>query len=576
MKNDPGFVYDSENRSQNQRNVGQPAIPRSNPPARNVSTKKTEVAVDQTSMTICPLHGKNHSLNQCRAFRLKPLEERIKFIRDKHICLKCADKRHLAKNCKSNAPCGICKSNVHPTALHLDQDDKEVTAACTQVCGTTRPTNRSCAKILQVRVYREDRPRVARTVYAIIDDQSNQTLATSTLFDFFQEKGPEHNYILVSCAGRKPTFGRQGIGYVVQSLDQTCSLKLPTFLECDDIPNNRDEIPSPQVARQFAHLRDISKLIPRVDDKVEIEMLIERDLLEVHHVKEQKVADPSLPFAQKLRLGWVVLGKVCLGDTHVSEVVNTNKSFILPSGRPTFFEPCGNKLSVIDDVFQKTENDEKPGPSVEDQKFVDIMNSSFKRGKDGCWIAPLPFKEDRPTLPNNKPQAQKRALMLDSSFRRNPTKLLHAQDFMQKIFDQGHAEIAPKIAVDSECWYLPLFGVYHPRKPESIRMVFDSSAEYEGLSLNEVLIKGPDMTNNLLGVLLRFRRDKIAITGDIEQMFYNFKVTEKDRDFLRFLWHPRGDLNAPLQEYRMTARFWEHAVSCNRHIWVTQSSTVCR
>lgn len=207
---------------------------------------------------------------------------------------------------------------------------------------------------------------------------------------------------------------------------------------------------------------------------------------------------------------------------------STQTRLILQSGRPTFFEPCENQFSIVDGVFQKTDQDEKLGPSVEDRKFIDIMDSSFTKDVDGRWMAPLPFKENRPTLPNNKSQALRRALMLDGSFRRNPKKDLHAQDFMQKIFDHGHAEIAPQFSLDSECWYLPLFVVYHPRKPDSIRMVFDSSAKHEGLSSNEVLIKGPDLTNNLLGVLLRFRKNKVAITGDMEQMFYNFKVTEKD------------------------------------------------
>lgn len=568
MKNDPGFVYESDNQKQTQRSGGRSVYQR-NPPPRNVSTRKTEVAVCQSDVTICPLHGKNHSLNECRAFRQKPLEERMKFIRMKQICFKCcADQRHLAKNCKSKVQCSICNAYSHPTALHpnLIQDEGEssaskVSTSCTQICGTTRSTNRSCAKILKVRVHPKNKPEEVRIVYAIVDDQSNQTLATSTLFDFFHERGPEHNYILVSCAGKKPVFGRQGVGYIVQSMDKTCSFELPTILECDEIPNNRDEIPTPQIARQFTHLQDIASCIPRIDNKVQIELLIGRDLLEVHHVMEQKIGKVSLPFAQKLPLGWVILGRVCLNNTHVSEVVNTNKTFVLSNGRPTLFEPCENQLFVVGSVFQKTEHDEKLGPSIDDQKFIEIMNSSFKKDADGRWTAPLPFKENRPILPNNKTQALKRALMLDNSFRRNPTKHRHAQDFMQKIFDHGHAEIAPPISMDSECWYLPLFGVYHPKKPDSIRMVFDSSARHEGLALNDVLFKGPDLTNNLLGVLLRFRKDEIAITGDIEQMFYNFKVTEKDRDFLRFLWHPDGDLDTPLKEYRMTVHVFGNTPS---------------
>lgn len=200
-----------------------------------------------------------------------------------------------------------------------------------------------------------------------------------------------------------------------------------------------------------------------------IELLIGRDLLQAHHVIEQRVGKVCLPFAQKLTLGWVILGKVCLGNRHVLEAVNTNNTFILQSGCPTFFEPCENQLSIVDGVFQKTDLDEKLGPSVVDRQFIDIIGSSFTKDVDGRWMVPLLFKENRPTLLNNKSQALRRAFMLDGSFRRNPKKDLHAQNFMQKIFDHGHAEIAPQISVGSECWYLPLFSVYHPRKPDSIR-----------------------------------------------------------------------------------------------------------
>ncbi len=60
-----------------------------------------------------------------------------------------------------------------------------------------------------------------------------------------------------------------------------------------------------------------------------------------------------------------------------------------------------------------------------------------------------------------------------------------------------------------------------------------------------------DMINNLTGVLVRFRRHPIAVTCDVEKMFHQFHVQEKDRDYLRFLWWKNGDRNSVLQEYRM-------------------------
>ncbi|VDH91166.1 Hypothetical predicted protein [Mytilus galloprovincialis] len=108
---------------------------------------------------------------------------------------------------------------------------------------------------------------------------------------------------------------------------------------------------------------------------------------------------------------------------------------------------------------------------------------------------------------------------------------------MSKILDNNHAELAPPLHEHEECWYLPLFGVYHPRKSDQIRGVFDSLAKCNGVSLNSVLLTGPDLTNDLLGVLLRFRKEMVAVTVDVQHVFHCFVVRKDQRNYLRFLWH---------------------------------------
>ena len=49
-------------------------------------------------------------------------------------------------------------------------------------------------------------------------------------------------------------------------------------------------------------------------------------------------------------------------------------------------------------------------------------------------------------------------------------------------------------------------------------------------------MKGPDLTNSLVGVLLRFRKGKVAVIADVEAMFYQIKVAPHDGDALRFFW----------------------------------------
>ena len=305
-----------------------------------------------------------------------------------------------------------------------------------------------------------------------------------------------------------------------------------------------------------------------LDNRAQILLLIGRDLMEAHHVIDHRIGPKGSPYAQRLKLGWVVVGETCLGKVHKPEFVNVNKINLLVDGRSSIFTPCVNKFEVRTStveigktVFERTSCDDKIGMSVEDREFLDIMDKEMYKGVEGNWVAPLPFRSPRPKLPNNRTQATNRAKTLHRSLQKDSVKKQHFVDFMDKVIRNNHAEIAPPLQDDEECWYLPIFGVYHSKKPDQIRVVFDSSAQHNGVSLNNVLLQGPDMINNLLGVLLRFRRESIAMTADIQQMFYSFHVREDHRNFLRFLWYRDNDPDKDLIEYRMRVHVFGNSPS---------------
>lgn len=112
---------------------------------------------------------------------------------------------------------------------------------------------------------------------------------------------------------------------------------------------------------------------------------------------------------------------------------------------------------------------------MDNEVFLDDSNS---------WVAPLPFRQPRHKLPNNRAQAVKRLLTLRHMLEKKPDMKEHMIAFMQKIFEAGHAEPVPPPTGEQECWYLPIFGVYHPRKLGQVRAVLDSSAKQDGVSLN--------------------------------------------------------------------------------------------
>ena len=90
-------------------------------------------------------------------------------------------------------------------------------------------------------------------------------------------------------------------------------------------------------------------------------------------------------------------------------------------------------------------------------------------------------------------------------------------------------------------------------------MVFDCSAKYRGMSLNDELLKGPYLTKSLFGVLSRFRLERIALMADIEEMFYQVRVIDADSTYLRFLWWLDGWLDSDLEEYQMVVHLFDAA-----------------
>ena len=186
------------------------------------------------------------------------------------------------------------------------------------------------------------------------------------------------------------------------------------------------------VARAHPHLEAIAEKIPELDPEAEILLLVERDAPPLHKVHESRNGPRNAPWAQRLDLGWVVLGNVCMDGAPKPTEVSSYRTKVLDNGRPSFLLPCNNRLYVKhgshadsttyletskrkgtffkgsfedglgDNVFACTKDDSRPGMSVEDRKFINNMNSSLARDECGSWEAPLPVREEFNRLPSNR------------------------------------------------------------------------------------------------------------------------------------------------------------------------------
>ena len=191
----------------------------------------------------------------------------------------------------------------------------------------------------------------------------------------------------------------------------------------------------------------------------------------------------------------------------------------------------------------------------EEQEYNMIKNGISFKESTGRWLAHYPWVKDPSTLPNNKCIALATMKSTERRLMRDPDQ---ASLYTQQIDDMLHRGAA-RIVSESELeehekgkFYLSHHAVMKvDSKTTPCRIVFNSSAKYEGKSLNDYLAKGPSLLNSIFGILLRFRLKRYAFVGDIMKMFQCIDVPLRDQLTHLFLWR-NFDTGHPPDTYTKT------------------------
>ena len=135
----------------------------------------------------------------------------------------------------------------------------------------------------------------------------------------------------------------------------------------------------------------------------------------------------------------------------------------------------------------------------------------------------LLWKDDNPVLPYNRILAETRLQHLQKRFGRNQELELKYRVVIEDCIGKGYPRKITKKEVgtiSNTSWHLPHHLVTNPNKPGKVRVVFDAAARFGGTSLSEQLVRRLTLTNDLTGVLVRFREHEVAFSADIESMLY--------------------------------------------------------
>ena len=192
---------------------------------------------------------------------------------------------------------------------------------------------------------------------------------------------------------------------------------------------------------------------------------------------------------------------------------------------------------------------------------VQKIEESLKRDPvTGTYSTGLLWRSE-PQVRNNFRQAKARFETLLRRLKRDPVRCdaykKAMEDFFNiKVVEEVSWEEQEKIEDLSrdDCFFLSHREVYLPtRQTTKCRVVFDGSAKTStGKSLNDCLLAGPALQQNLVAIELRFRMKKVGLVGDCAKMFLQIGMRKEDRDYLRFLWKDPTDSKAEPKTYRFT------------------------
>ena len=451
--------------------------------------------------------------------------------------------QHVSRNCPQRKTCKIANcTRKHPSVLHTrprEGSTAEVGVGTDEGIGSQVRCNMVNTD-MNAQSHYLGRYRTGMAVIPV-KVKANSSFCTESLMKQLGVKGQKTKISLSTLERTNCTIDSTLVrDLLVCDLDENEYVSLPMLYTRPEIPVSSDDIPTQEDIDQWPHLQGV--FIPRVH--AEVGLLIASDVPEALDPLEIKHSQNGGPYAARTRIGWAVNGPL--------------RRYRHRSQSSGFFVKVDPQLQQMVEEFYNRDFtgsivDDRTEMSQEERRFMKNAEETVEL-KDGHYQISLPFKDRVARVPNNNSQALRRASWLKKKLERDPKLCADYKTFMGDIVAKGYARKVPPDQTSPEegkAWYIPHHGVYHPRKPGKIRVVFDCSAKFNGVSLNSMLYKGPDLTNSLVGVLTRFREDRIAVMADIESMFYQVRVPDSDSSSLRFLWWEDGNMAGDLQEYQM-------------------------
>ena len=517
-----------------------------------------------------------HTTIECKEFEKLSLDDKYATLRKVHACFKCFG-YHRRDQCRVDVCCDICKRTDHLTVMCRTISGRDSASSSSHTAKT--PASGSLYAIFQTAVAHSNR---LATIFcdngsssSYISHRAASRLGAKSLgrysLDVTTMGNVETKYdtrlyevVLKTKNGADASilaFGMDEITGPVSVLDKSCLKRLfpgkdPTTLQRSstqvDILLGCDYFglhPKRELCSSGLHLSIMEGELgvciqgyhPDLRESTKVSSSMVRTLHSTRHKTDCNLirsfshtefacpseclkvgVDESLPHAET--------------DVHLVRSDGKVLNFIQGEELATEVNPkCGgcrcNKCPTVGHTY-----------SFHEEQELRMIRDNLKYDEvSKCWTTSYPWLTDPSSLPDNYCTALATLRSTEATLKKDS---LWATKYSEQIQDMLDRNVARLISDDElKSWTGPKFYISHlavknPRSQSTpVRIVFNSSQMFKGISLNSVLAKGPDAyLNNLLGLLLRWREGAVAVVGDIKKMFHSVHLETTEQHCHRFLW----------------------------------------
>ena len=498
---------------------------------------------DARRVVKCSLCEANHWASDCAKY--KNYASRVERIKNLKLCFKCLKTGHRSSECEVKLrPCFYCKDAKHNRAICRKEFDKKVLGVAHEAEETED--------------YDEAEPKI--TGMAKTNQLGNCTLFLCATVEVYNPKKPARRrqaMVFFDCGSEK--------SYVSKSLMSKLELKphsLQSFKLCGiegrDLGDYKGALTQIGLSSEnFDLVFDVNetKKIVRPLYKVTITEKLRSKLKQRNFTIPVEIAEPDLlvgmdqfskfdiqPIEQLVSGFWMSTSKVGLmlsGKGHMRSLPAIEATTIQMTQMTRVNAKNDSELT---DLVRQNFDAEKVGFADtkdldEEQFWLEQFQKDISFNGTRYEVG-LPWNELKFELPSNYALALGRLRSTVNRLRKTPELIKTYHDTIMDQLNRQMIEPAPD-EVGETVHYLPHQAVIRQDKATTkLRVVIQGNARAgrKALCLNDCLHKGPNLLNDLAGILLRSRLYKTILVADIEKAFLQIAIRPADRDAVRFLW----------------------------------------